>query len=1449
MVSCLAAVVVFCTTYALILPAITLERAPVCGLEEHTHAEECYTAAEVLSCGLEESEEHIHTGDCYTTEYVLSCGLEEHTHTEGCYPEDAEPADAAGPDASESAVPPETDTEAAPGRYTYEDDSLTATVTLPEGTAVPADAVLRVTPITAEDEGYDYERLVWQAEEAVARTAGEIALYDISFYTPDEAYLPVSDAATVTLCFKEAALPEDAGELTVLHYQEDAALPVALEDVSVERDRDEALTGLTFQTEGFSVYAIMTADDTEPSAQADSSTFTLAYGGYTITFSVVDTAGKAIPGNYMSITGADATKYLFSDIAPTIEGYTYSGAKYGDFTVASVGTTGYNDNEYAFQLYMTEPIQNGKWYSRSENLAVTLMYSNDSINYSGNWAIVNLKSGSSTGAAMLADNLGESDDTNRAARTVTVVQSEGDYYAADASITAWTFEKQNDGAYYISTTVNGTTKYLSIGTAVTLSDTPQSITVVNGTGDYVGMVRLTANGRAVNLFSGSAEKGFGSYNDSSANEYQTLCKLADSSFLLYDLAVSTTAVGTHIISGSSWDETPGLTTVGGVPVTNPIQAVTAEGVTLYGPGTPGADGYFTFVESTRSDIREKLGDAGKEFRFDGWAATVDSETWAFPANATATLEEDGIHITDTGNVERVLPGGTALTAQWTQVSDIVLFFVNYTGTVLDTENDVSGRNQKDFTGIVGIGRVYFGAEQAGQDKVFGNKADQNIRLKFTNQFDPNTPATQVVMEYVTAYADTVASNPTASDPQNNGKGYDLYHEAPGINDSELEAALLQFIHDNSNVTIHVSTADNSANPAIENENSTVDNYSVRWYVMKEQADGWHIDGVMVAKTAEIAVTKTFSGLPEEQVRTLLNAGSADGFQMPVTLGTNRQPYITMTTQGIDGEYSYYGQEQTADGPGGQSYAWVLNAITDEQYTLSESNYAVDGYDVSAIVVHYYKDANGNAQVAYQFGNTTQGLPAEVKGGATTAVSFNNFYTKTGTGAFAVHKSSSNSTGESDVGAALQGAEFTLYSDVACSTIEATSTTNSRGSAYFSDLDAGTYYMKETTAPDGYLPNPNAVWKVVVENIGTTDAPHIKVTVYQFMNSAGSSVTDAEGTVCYDGGIVASYPIQNTPAAGTVRFTKTFSGLTALEMENIVQKSSEVDGGYYIMLQGNVSSSGQIDAGGTTSAALYLQDAIRSQDGFTFAWTVTNLAMESNDKPIPYTVTEYNYLHDGYGDTVITAAVNGEPVENDPEVLLIERNMASFKTTFHSDESDTVELTNHYTNTFTLTLQKVDGKTGEALPNAVFDVYGPYREASATAKRITYTDPDTEESKTAYYISTITADEKGIAAMDGLRLSGDSATFVYVINESFAPEGYVKSDKPIVQTVTVDADGYYNGVYTTDVPNTSEEDYNSTHYRLPETGGAGTAPLYTLGALLMLAAAGYGYRGRGRRPLR
>ena len=87
LVTVLACVVVFCTTYALILPAITMTSETYCGKEAHTHNEECYERELICTLGSDE-DIHEHTDACYETQFVLACGQEEgpeHTHTDECY--------------------------------------------------------------------------------------------------------------------------------------------------------------------------------------------------------------------------------------------------------------------------------------------------------------------------------------------------------------------------------------------------------------------------------------------------------------------------------------------------------------------------------------------------------------------------------------------------------------------------------------------------------------------------------------------------------------------------------------------------------------------------------------------------------------------------------------------------------------------------------------------------------------------------------------------------------------------------------------------------------------------------------------------------------------------------------------------------------------------------------------------------------------------------------------------------------------------------------------------------------------------------------------------------------------------------------------------------------------------------------------------------------------------
>ncbi|MBQ8752113.1 MAG: hypothetical protein IJZ13_03310, partial [Clostridia bacterium] len=107
----MACIVVFCTTYAMILPAITMQRKTVCGVTEHTHGILCYVqltskTVQELTCTYESLGVHVHTAECLDDMGAPVCGyadwlvhthddrcgdtctlpeISEHTHSETCY--------------------------------------------------------------------------------------------------------------------------------------------------------------------------------------------------------------------------------------------------------------------------------------------------------------------------------------------------------------------------------------------------------------------------------------------------------------------------------------------------------------------------------------------------------------------------------------------------------------------------------------------------------------------------------------------------------------------------------------------------------------------------------------------------------------------------------------------------------------------------------------------------------------------------------------------------------------------------------------------------------------------------------------------------------------------------------------------------------------------------------------------------------------------------------------------------------------------------------------------------------------------------------------------------------------------------------------------------------------------------------------------------------------------
>lgn len=156
--------------------------------------------------------------------------------------------------------------------YNYYDGIVEVSVEIPAESGVPADAILSVTPIDIQNP--DYFNLLAQAEDVVGNNISQILFYDISFYTTELEYIPVSDSAKVTMRLADSIIGSSSNTI-VLHYDdENESAPVIISDVTVDEEtvvaattfslRAEVIetteTVVSFETDGFSNFAIVDID-------------------------------------------------------------------------------------------------------------------------------------------------------------------------------------------------------------------------------------------------------------------------------------------------------------------------------------------------------------------------------------------------------------------------------------------------------------------------------------------------------------------------------------------------------------------------------------------------------------------------------------------------------------------------------------------------------------------------------------------------------------------------------------------------------------------------------------------------------------------------------------------------------------------------------------------------------------------------------------------------------------------------------------------------------------------------------------------------------------------------------------------------------------------------------------------------------------------------------------
>lgn len=117
-----------------------------------------------------------------------------------------------------------------------------------------------------------------------------------------------------------------------------------------------------------------------------------------------------------------------------------------------------------------------------------------------------------------------------------------------------------------------------------------------------------------------------------------------------------------------------------------------------------------------------------------------------------------------------------------------------------------------------------------------------------------------------------------------------------------------------------------------------DHFQIRWNMVKfEASDGWHIDGVLVAKRTRFLVTKTFAGDAEaiKQVRDkfLITVSHTEDGSSVTDFTLVPQPAEAVTEQG---KLGYTGYDAETD-----TYTWEVPAQQEREYNIKETGHTLE----------------------------------------------------------------------------------------------------------------------------------------------------------------------------------------------------------------------------------------------------------------------------------------------------------------------------------------------------------------------------------------------------------------------------------------------------------------------------------------------------------------------------
>ena len=346
------------------------------------------------------------------------------------------------------------------------------------------------------------------------------------------------------------------------------------------------------------------------------------------------------------------------------------------------------------------------------------------------------------------------------------------------------------------------------------------------------------------------------------------------------------------------------------------------------------------------------------YRFAGWR--VKGSEAVFPAGTPIHASDLAVYESDSDLLE--------LEAVWTPFDarekiPTVNFYLCLTCEIMDShDNGFKGNPTENFT------QSLFAA------KVFGTDENKQVHEGYMPIAEQNTANGAYNVD-----AELRTLTQTAYD---------------GITLSDFPSDEQVFAAIRSSSRSYSITIDGKEIPA---QNLTTEYFKVRWYVLKyHDTDGWHIDGVLVAKQAQLRVTKSFLGDADAIERIKGQTGnSAYQIKMSGVHPSGSQwvdggtYYLTLDPATREDDPQIFGYDNYDEAT--DTYTWIVTGRIDGKYTFTEENYRpASGSDAQCAAYCRVSDADwltGNAVSDVYM----EAYPEDQPQDTYKTVSFRNYY--------------------------------------------------------------------------------------------------------------------------------------------------------------------------------------------------------------------------------------------------------------------------------------------------------------------------------------------------------------------------------------------------------------------------------------------------------------------------